>query len=180
MIVEANTMNKWLPFLLLCVSACAALSSTLVFSFVYVKLRHELLRVDGASMEPALREGDLVVVQVGIEPREVIAEYATGDVIVFYRQGGPDELVTHRAVEKYVAGEIWYFKTKGDHNPNIDCWRVPENDVIGKITAVNSMPAVIIGTSRFWYAAICGLAISSLVFLAVMTRTHRQIPAMPA
>ncbi len=172
-------MNRWHLLLLFSVSTCAALSSTLVFSFVSVKLHHEVLRVNGISMEPVLGEGDLVIVTVGIEAMQVVAEYGTGDVIVFHKPGDPAELIAHRAVEKYADGETWYFVTKGDYNPSIDHWRVPESHLVGKITEVNSVPAVILGTSGFWYAVVCGLAVISMLLLVMVGRTSRPLQVIP-
>ena len=168
-------MTRWHLLLLLSLSACAALSSALVFSFVSVKLGHEVLRVHGISMEPALREGDLVILAFESEAKQVVAEYGTGDVVVFHKPGDPGELVAHRAVEKYADGERWYFVTKGDNNPSIDDWKVSESDMVGKVTAVNTVPALFLGTSRYWYATICSLALISVGLLVVVDRTSRHI-----
>ncbi len=168
-------MTRWHLLLLLSLSACTALSSALVISFVSVKLNHEVLRVHGISMEPALREGDLVILTLESKAEQVAAEYGTGDVIVFHKPGNPPELVAHRAVEKYADGETWYFVTKGDNNPSIDDWKVSETDMVGKITAVNTIPALMLGTSRYWYATICSLALISMGLLVIVDRTSRHI-----
>lgn len=102
----------------------------------YLMTNYPLLAVASGSMKPALKEGDLIIVQGGLEGSTIVAEEVTGDVIIFYRPGDPDELIVHRAVDKWQDGNIWKFHTKGDANPNEDSWIVRETDIIGKVVGV--------------------------------------------
>ncbi len=109
----------------------------------YSRTDYPLLAVASGSMVPTLNIGDLIVVQGGLTADDIFAAYGTGDIIVFYKPGNPQELIVHRAVEKFQNGDDWYFKTKGDHNPSVDTWPgggVLESDVIGKV--VGSIPYI--------------------------------------
>ncbi len=103
----------------------------------YLRTEYPLLAVASGSMVPALNVGDLIVVQGGLTIDEIVANYATGDVIVFYRPNGATDLIVHRAVEVDVdQNNVAFLKTKGDHNPSTDYWRVYEGDVVGKVVGV--------------------------------------------
>lgn len=102
----------------------------------YLRTDYPLLAVASGSMIPTLNVGDLIVVQGGLTANEINAEYESGDIIIFYRPGDADELIVHRAVERHADGETWYFKTKGDHNPSTDHWKVYERDIVGKVVGL--------------------------------------------
>jgi signal peptidase len=103
----------------------------------YLRTEYPLLAVASGSMEPALNVGDLIVVQGGLAVDDIVANYVTGDVIVFYRPNGATDLIVHRAVEVDVdLDNVTFLKTKGDHNPSTDYWKVYESDVVGKVVGV--------------------------------------------
>ncbi len=103
----------------------------------YLRTEYPLLAVASGSMVPALNVGDLIVVQGGLAVEDIVANYVTGDVIVFYRPNGATDLIVHRAVEVDVdQNNVTFLKTKGDHNPSTDYWRVYESDVVGKVVGV--------------------------------------------
>jgi signal peptidase len=102
----------------------------------YLRTDFPLLAVASGSMVPTLNVGDLIVVQGGLVAEEISAEYGTGDIIIFYRPSDASELIVHRAVEKHAEGETWFFKTKGDHNPSTDFWKVYERDIVGKVVGI--------------------------------------------
>jgi signal peptidase len=117
---------------------------------------YPLLTVETGSMEPNLNIGDLIIVHGVSNFSEVYTHYGNGDIIIFhtYMSGGPDlrpgssdELIVHRAINKtlkydsYVGREVWYFITKGDHNPTEDpgailVGPVPEYYVVGKVVGL--------------------------------------------
>ena len=70
------------------------------------------------SMAPALRAGDLVLLQ---PIKDIIRP---GMVVAYDLQ---DKLITHRVVE--VVGDL--LVTKGDNNQDVDPWRVPFTSVVG-------------------------------------------------
>jgi signal peptidase len=102
----------------------------------YLRTEYPLLAVASGSMVPALNVGDLIVVQGGLAVDDIVANYVTGDVIVFYRPNGATDLIVHRAVEVDADNNVTFLKTKGDHNPSTDYWKVYESDVVGKVVGV--------------------------------------------
>ena len=58
-----------------------------------------------------------------------------GDIIAFYRPMQGDVIV-HRALNKILVNDKWYFMTKGDNNVAPDPWEVPEDNIIGKVIAI--------------------------------------------
>jgi signal peptidase I len=75
--------------------------------------------MNGASMEPALQQGDLVLYRAA--PFLSVRE---GQVIIFRR--GPD-YVAHRAIRLTADGWI----TKGDSNRHADAWTVTHDNFVG-------------------------------------------------
>ncbi len=104
-----------------------------------LRTEYPLCGVASGSMEPTLRVGDLIVVQ-GSNPDEINAAAAPqGDIIVFYRPKGrrdPNDLIVHRAIDKFSRGDILYFKTKGDANLGPDNWEVPQDYLIGRVVSL--------------------------------------------
>ena len=88
----------------------------------------------GKSMEPKIREGDILVFR-GVTPEEI----EVGDVILFEV---PEEMegllpprITHRVTEiRRVDGDL-YFRTKGDNAP-LDTYEIPAGNVVGLNVAV--------------------------------------------
>ena len=80
-----------------------------------------------------LHVGDLIIVQ-GVDPKEIkAAPEPDGDIIVFHKPLGGNELIVHRAIEEVGAdGEI-SFKTKGDGNTGPDSGTVQGDQVVGKV-----------------------------------------------
>jgi len=88
----------------------------------------------GRSMEPTIREGDILVFR-GVSTEDV----KVGDVLLFQV---PDEMVgllperiTHRVVEVREEAGVTYFRTKGDNAP-LDTFEVPADKVVGINVAV--------------------------------------------
>lgn len=90
-----------------------------------------ILIVEGNSMLPTLKDGDLVVLR-GVEV-EGIAE----DDIIVYSSPIWKQFIVHRVVEiVYDAqGEIVGIITKGDNNKSVDPALVSDNEVIGRVIA---------------------------------------------
>jgi signal peptidase I len=70
--------------------------------------------------------GDAVIV-LGAKP----ADIAVGEVIVF-RQAAYDMPIIHRVINITEKDGVYYFSTKGDHNPVADPWVVSQDDVEGR------------------------------------------------
>ena len=99
----------------------------------YLRTDFPMLAVASGSMIPTLNIGDLIIVQGGLNVDDIVAQYETGDIIVFHSPDVPNELIVHRAVEKNGSGDTAFLKTKGDNNPNRDHWDVYNSDLVGKV-----------------------------------------------
>lgn len=91
------------------------------------------------SMIPTLQLFDFVYIKNVTGQAEVHASYIDGDIILFRVPSNPHEFMLHRAVEKFQQDSLWYFKTKGDHNEDIDDWNISENLVIGKAVGLSRL-----------------------------------------
>lgn len=83
--------------------------------------------VASGSMSPALKVGDIVIVQ-GVPPTNI----QVGDIIVFE---SPREIRTiHRVTEiQTLPNGTIQFKTKGDANPTEELYWIPEQNVHGRV-----------------------------------------------
>lgn len=84
--------------------------------------------IASGSMSPALKVGDIVVVQ-GVSPTSI----QVGDIIVFDSPQGSRTIHRVTKVQTLPNGTI-QFKTQGDANPNEDLYWVPEQDVHGRVS----------------------------------------------
>lgn len=94
-----------------------------------------LAAVDGESMLPTVREGDLVILLKVSDPSEI----KVGDVVV-YRSVG-DRLIIHRVIEVLRVGDEYFYVTKGDNNffPDIgdSIYGVSFSRIVGKVFSIN-------------------------------------------
>ncbi len=119
----------------------AFFGSFLVYFILQISFNTEtpIVVVVSGSMEPQIHKGDLLFV-MGREPETIkngtIID-KDGDIIVFNAQGlwptAPLEPIVHRVIDKYLDGDTWYFRTKGDANSIPDAASVPESRVIGVV-----------------------------------------------
>lgn len=91
--------------------------------------------IKGTSMNPVLKEGDLVTYEE-ISPSEV----EVGDIIVYsvppliQKHYSCPPIVAHRVVAIRNIATGLYYRTKGDNNPAPDPWSVQHRDVMGKVS----------------------------------------------
>lgn len=116
--------------------------------------------VTGASMEPTIASGSLVVVHAS-------GSYSTGDVITFTQTG---ERVTHRIVEETAAGYV----TKGDANDAVDGWRVTDSQISGELLFTvpfygTALAVVGTPTGYFAFVLVPVVVISALELRAIWT-----------
>jgi len=119
----------------------AFFGSFLLYFGLQVALNTEapIVIVVSGSMEPSIREGDLLFVK-GVNPEDIkngTAEDKNGDVIVFDARGlwagAPEEPIVHRVIDKDLVGDTYYFRTKGDANSLPDQAPIPESRIIGVV-----------------------------------------------
>ena len=100
---------------------------------------YPIMVVVSQSMVPTLNVGDFIVIG-GIQDFDqvVAAPSPEGDILVFSRVGSPDSYIVHRAIDKYIQQNEWYFTTKGDNNAGTDHQPAIEHNVEGKV--VGNLP----------------------------------------
>lgn len=132
--------------------------------------------VRGASMQPAIPIGSVVVVD-RIDPSQIQAS----DVITFRAPSGG--VVTHRVMSILAAGEL-AFTTRGDANPADDPVAVPASSVIGRVE--ESIPGIglviaVLATTGGSLSALGVLASLVLIgwFVEELARTNHRPAAVP-
>jgi signal peptidase I len=106
-------------------SCMVALFTLMVAPHVLPALGRQVLVVRGASMQPAILIGSVVMVG-----RILPTDVSVGDVITFRAPNGA--VVTHRVLSVIDAGDV-SFSTKGDANSSADPVVVPGSAVIGRV-----------------------------------------------
>ncbi len=91
--------------------------------------------VDGYSMFPILRMGDIVF-SYKCPPQDI----HVGDIIIY--RGIDGKLIIHRVIKVIVRDGEYYYVTKGDNNPIEDYFEftgpgVPYQRVVGKVFDIN-------------------------------------------
>jgi signal peptidase len=127
---------------------------------------HTVLVVSGASMEPAIAKGSLLVVRPALP-----STLAVGDVVTYHRGG---RTVTHRitAIEEF--GEARTFSMKGDANAMADPEPVAFEDRAGLLVAHVPLAGYVLGLVQA-YGRLLSLALALLIALWLIAR-HRPAP----
>jgi len=115
------------------------------------------LTVKGTSMEPLLREGDVVAVCL-----VRLDQLKRGDMIAFKQNGC---VIIHRLVKRRKNGNTWLYCQKGD---NLNGWGwIPEEAIIGKVTSMKRTGRVagMKGSRWQWLNFAMGLCGGAYVFL---------------
>lgn len=180
--VEGILKNEYVKSLIF---LAIILGSIVVFWFgfrTYLRTDYPLLAVASGSMIPTLNIGDLIVVQGTLNVTDIVAEYGTGDIIVFHKPGNPDELIVHRAVEKHQNNDLLYLETKGDNNNSPDPWRIYNSDLVGKV--VGSIPylghiPLFVHTTTGMMIIIILIVILLLVEFAIPIVREKKEPEQP-
>lgn len=102
-----------------------------IFLFILVLFmsglfKYYFLAVGSGSMEPNISIGDMVFV----EKTNQYNKLRIGEVLVYNKE---NKVIVHRIVKIKKENGKYIFKTKGDHNNNIDTWEIKENEIIGKV-----------------------------------------------
>lgn len=106
------------------------------------------LTAGGESMAPTISAGQAVKVKIGYNGTILKAGLQNsshpGDIIVYGTIVALSHIpqpksmwICHRVVDKYAKNGSWYFRTKGDNNPQIDPWEVPGHFVLGVVVEIS-------------------------------------------
>jgi signal peptidase len=98
-----------------------------VFVYVAPHLGWSVNAVVSGSMEPALEEGSVIVTKP-VDPKEI----EVGDIILFASPITRQMMITHRVIG-IEYNSLTSLHTQGDANLNPDPYRVPGENVIGKV-----------------------------------------------
>ena len=138
-----------------------------------------------ASMEPAVREGSVVVV-VPVDP----AALRVGDVISFTSQQPPYPTLTHRVVriDRTASGIV--LQTKGDANADTDPWQVQYGSSGGRVVlavplagylmAASTSPMARAASGGIFLLVVGGLWLSLVWKRTARARAPRLAPAPAA
>jgi signal peptidase I len=170
--VRLGTRLTWLA------AACGVISLSLM-PHVLSAFGREMFVVRGASMQPAVPLGSVILVRP-VDPETIVA----GDIITFRAPNGA--LVSHRVIGR-ADGTSLTFQTKGDGSSAADPIIVPATSVEGVVESyVPQLGYVVtaLGTTAGTLATL-GLLVGLLLtswftdeLAATMTRsTHRRMAA---
>ena len=90
-----------------------------------------MVAIASGSMSPEIKKGDAVIIEKLSNKK--ISELKKGDIIAYKYS---DVLIIHRIEKIEIAGDKYYFYTKGDANSDIDEWIVEDNMIVGKINLI--------------------------------------------
>jgi len=167
-------MEKRVVLLIVCIAGLVCVLSLYFWAaFVGFFGERRVLRVMSGSMTPALNVTDMILVQPVSSVSAISVGYETGDIICFSKPGNPTELIVHRAVERVGNGLI----TKGDRNSSPDYWTVTDEQLVGRVVEVNSLPLVILTTSLLWSVISIALVFAIIVLSASILSRRERIPA---
>jgi signal peptidase I len=121
--------------------ASLAVASYVLFSANAASSEYLQMQIscDGDRMYPAIADGDTVTVELFIDVKSVkvgdIIAYGSNIAVAWFPELKGIWIVD-RVVEIFEKdGHLW-FKTKGDHNVNVDPWDVPDDWVSGKVVSI--------------------------------------------
>jgi signal peptidase len=127
---------------------------------------HTILVVSGASMEPAIAKGSLLVVRPALP-----TTLAVGDVVTYQRGG---RTVTHRISAVEAFGGTPAFSMKGDANTVADPEPVAFDDRAGLLVAHVPLAGYVLGLLQA-YGRLLSLALAVLIGIRLIAR-HRPVP----
>jgi signal peptidase len=128
------------------------------------------LVVTGASMEPSLPRGAMVLVRP-VAPSTL----RVGDVVTFSPTDEPGVLVTHRVVRLELGEGGLALRTRGDNNDSDDVWTVHGDEMAGKVVAFVPMAGYAVAAAALPVARV-GLVvlIGAVMVLQALRRPARS------
>jgi signal peptidase I len=145
------------PYLSIAIGGCAALLLGVWLVLAPTALGGSLRYVttSGDSMEPAFRDGDLVLLRTN-------KEYAQGDVVAYrHPEFG---IVLHRIVEFNDK----HFIVKGDNNPTVDGYEPTSDEIVGAVWArIPGGGAFLTGSTAQWLRLTAGVSLGLFALIPV-------------
>ncbi len=122
--------KKYIEYIIMVILVVIAIFSKNILAYV-TGSSVPLAVVEGYSMCPTLRKGDLVI-SYKPSPQDI----HVGDVIIYKNPRGM--LVIHRVIYVREDHGRYYYRTKGDNNPIPDPGWIPYERVEGKVITVGN------------------------------------------
>lgn len=117
--------------------------------------------VEGVSMIPTYYEGDLLIINGGIDKSEIEPQK---DIIVYHSPNDWDELIVHRVYSNLTINNQLYFIAKGDNNFVVDPFVIPEKNVVGVV--IFRVPSL--GNVVFFAQSLAGRLLLMVVIVAIV------------
>ena len=159
--------------LIICIAGLACVYGLMVGSYSVAFFGEGLVvQITSRDMIPTLKVGDVVLVQPVSGISAISASYERGDIVCFHARepSSPDELIVYRAVEKRSDGLV----TKGDHKASLYPWIITDEELVGKVVAVNSLPWTILITTLFWICITVALGVAIIVLSVSIVSSSRS------
>lgn len=142
----------------------------LYFQTPSIQKHYQMVTFSSPSMEPAIKQGSIVLVDPNINPADLNANYPNSDIIMFHNPDNPDQLIVHRIVAKTEINGTTCFYTKADANgakypavpspSEYDNWGAVSPDlIVGKVVTDSANSQMTSLTIGFW----------ALVFISITT-----------
>jgi signal peptidase I len=147
--------GEWLASKLVIIVLALALTASLAGAAIYYTQtnpsqepsgseRFQVLIVTSANMEPTIMEGNKILVDKQISPRDLRDNYPNSDIIVYYKTSERNELIVSRIVAVEEVNGKLVFYTKGDANgankypdtpsrSEYDPWTITEDLILGRV-----------------------------------------------
>jgi signal peptidase I len=176
----SSPRRRW-PGFVLGVFQRAALAVTAVVALAVLPaigaafLGYDSFVVVGGSMEPAVREGGLVIAK-RVDPATV----AAGDIITYRHPDRPSVPVTHRVVQVFDDQGGRYFQTRGDANLTPDPELVSGSQPVSRLMLTIPYAGIILSALRTIPGQLALVALPALLLATrALRRQHPEPASMP-
>jgi signal peptidase len=149
-----------------------AITAAAMAALTLALLGYRPMVVRSASMEPALRVGDVVLVE-DVEARELRPH----DIATISDPGQVRDSLTHRVERVSGDGAVVTLVVRGDANSTAETFALPADSMVGKVaTRVPAVGSVVVwlGNTRVRYAA-AAIGVGALAVMATSGRRRHAV-----
>ena len=141
----------------------AAIYGTVFSLRIVLAVDSPIVLVEGTSMIPNLREGDMLVVR-GVANKSQIE---IKDIIIFHSPypNRYNELIVHRVIDHFTTNGKLYFQTKGDNNSSPDPV-ISEDNVVAVV--MWKIPVPILGSVLIFTQSAVGRLVLVICILLII------------